>query len=82
VGEHGVEHLPADAALSMGRGDGYFVDPEFGGFVGVDVVNGGDEADNLVTVYCCDEVVARVVEKFGRELRLNGVVEEALRRVQ
>ena len=62
--EEGAEEALGDAAIAVGGGDGDLVDPELGGFVGVDVVNGGGEADDRLAVDGDGEVMTGVGEEL------------------
>ena len=64
VSEEGIEELFAKALIAVSESDSDFVDPEFGIFVWMDVVDGGRHSDDQIVFDGDGEVMAGVCEEL------------------
>lgn len=76
--EDAAEQARRQAATAVGDRDGDLVDPQLGrGFVGMDVADGGDEADHHAFIDGDNKMVARVGEELGGAGGVDRVVKHA-----
>lgn len=72
----------ANSLALICRCDANFIDPQFGRFVGVNVMDSGGESDHDAIHQRDHDVMTRVIEKFPRQFFVHGVVEDIVRGVE